>query len=491
MSGDRPIRLTWVQPEDLVGHELRQAGEDGRGAQAAPIADRWHAAGGHDAPPRAGASPEPPAPELRALAAELLDELAGIPSPLPEPTGLAGIRAAASAWAASGTPDSAATLARAGSGVPDSAATLARAASGAPERPGAHPDELGERLLGAWRGRAAGCVLGKPVEKIPRQGIREIAEATGNWPIRGWFTAEGLPAEVAARWPWNRRSAATSLAETLDGVPEDDDLNFPLLALSLLERHGRGFTTADVAALWLEELPAGRVFTAERVAYRNLLDGLEPPRTATWRNPFREWIGALIRADVYGWANPGDVRTAAEFAWRDARLSHTANGVYGAMMVAAMCARSLVVPSGDPAAAVEEVVAAGLSVVPAGSRLSRAVRDAVADARAEPDFERVVDRLYERHGGLHWVHTVNNAALVAAALTHGRGDFTASVAGAVAAGWDTDSAGATVGSIAGGLLGASRIPSGWALGDRLASSVRGFDGIGFDELTRRTLAVAS
>ncbi|MFF0244447.1 ADP-ribosylglycohydrolase family protein [Streptosporangium sandarakinum] len=448
---DRLIRLTWVQPEDLVGHELRQAAEDGRLPEAAALAARWHAAGGHDAPPRAGASPRPAGPALRELAGALLDELAAIPSPLPEPTGLAEI-----------------TLAAPG-GFP---------------RVAADPARLPDRLLGAWLGRAAGCVLGKPVEKIPREGIREIAEATGNWPIRGWFTAVGLPDEVAARWPWNRRSAVNSLAENIDGVPEDDDLNFPLLGLALLERFGRDFTTADVATMWLDELPAGRVFTAERAAYRNLLDGIEPPRTATHRNPFREWIGALIRADVYGWVNPGDPAAAAALAWRDARLSHTGNGVYGSMMVAAMCAHSLV------ASSVEDVIAAGLSVVPAGSRLARAVRDAVEDASSEPDFERVVDRLYERHGDLHWVHTINNAALIAAALVHGRGDFTASIAGAVAGGWDTDSAGATVGSIVGGLLGASGVPDRWKPGNRLASSLRGFDGIGFDRLTGRTLAIA-
>jgi ADP-ribosylglycohydrolase len=440
------MRLTWVQVEDLVGHELRQAEEDGREVLA--IAARWRAAGGHDAPPRAGASGEAASGRVRRLAEETLDDLAGVPSPLPEPSDLDRIVAACPSWPAVG---------------------------------GAAADE--DRVLGAWRGRAVGCVLGKPVEKIPRAGIREIAEATGNWPVRGWFTAVGLPADVAARWPWNRRSAATSLAENIDGVPEDDDLNFALLALALLERHGRGFTTDDVAQAWLDELPAGRVFTAERVAYRNLLLGVEPPATATYRNPFREWIGALIRADVYGWVNPGDPATAAQYAHRDARLSHTANGIYGAMFVAAMCAQALV------ASSAEEVVAAGLSVVPPGSRLARAVRQAVADAAAEPDFERVVDRLYERHGDLHWVHTVNNAALIAAALTHARGDFTASIAGAVAGGWDTDSAGATVGSIAGALLGASRIPPQWSLKNTLASSLTGFDGIGFDELTRRTLAI--
>ncbi|MFD1115213.1 ADP-ribosylglycohydrolase family protein [Sphaerisporangium aureirubrum] len=448
-----PLRLTWVQPEDLVGHELRQAAEDGR--DVASGAARWHDAGGHPAPPRAGASPGPASAASRALAAELLDELAAVPSPLPEPSGLREILAGAAS-------------------VPETTPA---------------GDDLPDRLLGAWMGRAAGCVLGKPVEKIPREGIREIAEATGNWPIRGWFTAKGLPDDVAARWPWNRRSATTSLAENIDGVPEDDDLNFPMLALTLLERHGRDFTTADVARLWLDELPAGRVFTAERVAYRNLLDGLEPPATATYRNPFREWIGALIRADVHGWVNPGDPAAAAASAWRDARLTHTANGLYGAMMTAAMCARSLTTGP-DPAQAVRDVVGAGLSVIPAGSRLAVAVREAVADARTEPCFERVADRLYERHGGLHWVHTVNNAALIAAALIHSRGDFTAAVAGAVAGGWDTDSAGATVGSVMGGILGARRLPPRWHLRDHVTTTLRGFDGTTFGALAGRTLALA-
>lgn len=177
------IRLTWVQPEDLVGHELRQAEQDGR--RVGDLAARWREAGGHDAPPRAGASPQPAPPGLRELAEEILDELAARTSPLEEPSELEAIIAACPDWPAKG------------------------------RRVAPDPD----RVLGAWRGRAAGCVLGKPVEKIPRAGIREIAEATGNWPIRGWFTAVGLPPEVAARWPWNRRSAGNSLAENITAYP--------------------------------------------------------------------------------------------------------------------------------------------------------------------------------------------------------------------------------------------------------------------------------
>jgi len=44
-------------------------------------------------------------------------------------------------------------------------------------------------------------------------------------------------------------------------------------------------------------LPILHVCTAERVAYRNLVNRTRPPRSASYRNVYREWIGAQIRAD--------------------------------------------------------------------------------------------------------------------------------------------------------------------------------------------------
>ncbi|GAA2551913.1 ADP-ribosylglycohydrolase family protein [Streptomyces levis] len=445
------LRLTWVQPEDLLGHELRQAAQDGRQPKA--VAARWRAAGGPEAPTTAGASPTPVSRYLRRLAADLLDELADLPSALAddEPTDLERIRAVCADW-------------------PEPAP--ARATSP-------------QRLEAAWLGRAAGCLLGKPVEKLPLEGIRRLARSTGNWPLSTWFTARGVPAELLAAHPWNRRSAATSLAENIDGMPEDDDLNYPLLNLILLRRHGKDFTTADVARTWLDELPAGRTFTAERVAYRNLLSGLEPPQTARHRNPFREWIGALIRADVHGWTHPGDPGAAAAQAHRDATLTHTANGVYAAMFAAAAIATAA-----TGTADVHTCLRTGLTVVPPRSRLARAVGQAIELAREHTDFDTVVDALHAAHAGTHhWVHAVPNTALIAAALTHANGDFTGSVCRAVSGGWDTDSNGATAGGIAGLLAGhPAALPDRWTapLKNRLSTSVGDFDGIGFDTLAHLT-----
>ncbi|WP_328832031.1 ADP-ribosylglycohydrolase family protein [Streptomyces sp. NBC_00252] len=443
------LRLTWVQPEDLLGHELRQAAQDGREPSA--VAARWRAAGGAEAPERAGASPELPTRYLRLLAEDLLDELADLPSGLAdqEPTDLARIKALCPNWPA------------------------AQATS--PPRPAL--------FEAAWLGRAVGCLLGKPVEKITLDGIRRLARATGNWPLTTYFTARGVPADLLAAHPWNRRSAPTSLAENIDGMPEDDDLNYPLLNLLLLQRHGRDFTTADVAKLWLDELPAGRTFTAERIAYRNLLTGLEPPRTARHRNPFREWIGALIRADVHGWTNPGNPGAAAEQAHRDATLTHTANGVYAAMFTAAVIATA-----NTGTHDIHTCLRTGLTVIPPNSRLAKAIQHALQLARKHRDFDEVVDELHATYGPTHhWVHAIPNTALITAALTHADGDFTGSICRAVSGGWDTDSNGATVGGIA-ALVSDTALPDRWTapLKNRLATSVGDFNGIGFDTLARLT-----
>ena len=98
------MRVTWIQPEDLVGHELRQAREEGKNVDA--IEARWLAAGGRPAPGR-GASQEVSPPELVAFAGELLDELVAAGASL-QPNGLLLDSSAA--------PATAARLARAGLG---------------------------------------------------------------------------------------------------------------------------------------------------------------------------------------------------------------------------------------------------------------------------------------------------------------------------------------------------------------------------------------
>jgi ADP-ribosylglycohydrolase len=447
------MRLPWAQPEELLRSELRQSADEGRDVSA--IEQRWVQAGGATGELADGLSPEPVSAELATLARELLDELDALPE--------TGISDEPSGW-------------------PE----ILTAVQGRIPAPAARPGtaELRDRIHGAWLGRAVGCVLGKPVEKIPRAGIEEILRAQRRWPLDRWFTAVGLDPDVAARWPWNVKSRPTSLEENIDGTPEDDDLNYTLLALKVIEQHGPSFTADDVAMAWLLDLPAGRTFTAERVAYRNLLDGVGPPQSARIRNPFREWIGAQIRTDLYGWVNPGDLERAAEWAWRDASVSHTRNGIYGALYAAALGAAAV------SAGSIEAVLDAAETVLPPRSRLAQAVRLGRDLAVEVGEPTKAYARLEAEFSRLHWVHVLNNAALLTYGLAAGAGDFDRTITLVVMGGWDTDSNGATAGAVAGGLGGAGVIGPQWSgpLGNRLATSIPGMDGVTFDELTDRTFA---
>lgn len=339
-------------------------------------------------------------------------------------------------------------------------------------------EDLFNRTYGAWLGRCAGCLLGKPVEGWTRAEIRAVAEPDGNYPLRDYL--------AAITQPVGRRALVSTnpcLRGQITRMERDDDIDYTTSGLLLLERHGFDFTTEDVAAFWLAELPFHKVYTAERVAYRNLVDGLPPREAGGHLNPCREWIGAQIRADSFGYACPGWPERAAELGYRDACLSHRKNGIYGEMLVAAMIAAAFV--EGD----VEMIVGIGLSEIPKASRLAEAVQRVVEWWKASKDWTQVADQIDEHYGDLQGCHTITNAAIVVLGLLAGADDFTAGLAASIMPGYDTDCNGATVGSILGARLGADQLPAHWVepLNDRAMTVVASVHEARISDLARRTV----
>lgn len=345
-------------------------------------------------------------------------------------------------------------------------------------------EELFERIHGAWLGRAAGCLLGKPVEGWSRQEIRRLLEHAGQYPLRDFFSwVEHPPADLMhiTRRPRNWFAGA------IDRMVRDDDMDYPIVALHTFSQRGPDFTTSDIARTWLTCLPYLLVYTAERAAYRNLVNGLEPGLpTATYRNPYREWIGAQIRADFWGWVCAGWPERAAEFAFRDAALSHVKNGIYGAMFFAAVIAAAFTTQSA------EDALRIGLSEIPQRSRLAEAVTNVMQWSREDKDYEKTLDRIVAAYGHYHRVHTINNAALVVAGLMYAERELEPAICISVMGGWDTDCNGATTGSVIGALRGAGALPSKWTgyFNDRLESAVLGYAASSISGLARRTFELA-
>lgn len=332
-------------------------------------------------------------------------------------------------------------------------------------------DSLHDKILGGWVGRCIGCMIGKPVEGWSREKIMNSLRKIGEYPLNGYFPERAFTEEELR---WKRALTRGNITQ----VERDDDIDYTILNTIILNERGFDVTTKDIGLYWLSKLPYNMVYTAERMAYRNLVLGIEPPMTATYLNPYREWIGAQIRADAWGYACPGAPGKAAELAYRDACLSHTKNGIYGEMFVSAMIAAAFVLDD------LEEIVKVGLSEIPKTSRLHKAISQVIEWWHEGLTWEEAIDNAINHYGRYSPVHTINNAVLVTIGILWGEGNFRKAVTIAVMGGWDTDCNGATVGSIYGVLCGYKGIPRDLKspLNNRIRSCIVGFDNVKISEM---------
>jgi ADP-ribosylglycohydrolase len=344
---------------------------------------------------------------------------------------------------------------------------------------------LYDKIYGAWLGRCCGCLLGKPIESWSRERIVGLLKETDNYPIKYYISSE-ISENLIKKYEVPLDAAWINKVEF---APEDDDTNYTLIGLKLIETFGTDFTPEDVADIWLNNLPVLHLCTAERVAYRNFLNFIMPPLSASYRNPYREWIGAQIRADFFGFINPGNPELAAEMAWRDASISHVKNGIYGEMFVAAMLSTAFIKSN------IEEIIQIGLSQIPEKSRLFEEVNTLLSWKSDSIACEEAVERVHKKYNEKDdhdWCHTISNALIVCIGLLYGELDFEKSLGIAVAAGFDTDCNGATIGSIVGAIQGAQALPEKWIkpLNNKLKSGVDGFGLVEISDIARRTLDIA-
>lgn len=342
------------------------------------------------------------------------------------------------------------------------------------------------RIRSAWEGRISGCLLGKPLEVLSFQtglsGVRDYLARANVSPLRDYVPL--TPGSLVDRFGRPCCRGHIRRAEP------DDDIDYTVLALQLLENKGIEFDTADVARSWLKLLPAGNTWTAERAAYRILLDNMadefvngdDPGFDLSMcsDNEYNECIGAQIRADLYGWVCPGRPALAAELAHRDASLSHRGDAVHAAAFTAALAAA---IPA---TANLDDALGVALEFVPALSNVATAVRF----GRELAGVNDAVERLHDHYADLPPVHSLNNLALVVWALCSADGDFGAAIGNAVAAGWDTDCNGATVGGLFG--IAGGKIPDAWTQpwNGRVAVNLAGCEELRIEDLVERTVAIA-
>ena len=252
----------------------------------------------------------------------------------------------------------------------------------------------------------------------------------------------------------------------------------------MLEEHGLNIDTDDIARTWINKLPAGATFTAEREAYINLLKKMDFGYQFGGKrgfdieeindNEFNDWIGAQIRIDMYGWVLPGQPVKAAELARRDASLSHRGCAVECSAYIAALAA--LIPICENRLSAVQKAI----ELIDKNSEAFEAVELGIENAGKSSVA------IIKKYQDLSPVHSLNNLAIVVWSFLSFQSSFDEAVGEAVSAGWDTDCNGATVGGLIG--LDEGIIPKKWTdpWKGKVITSISGLGELNLDNLVQRT-----
>jgi ADP-ribosylglycohydrolase len=305
-----------------------------------------------------------------------------------------------------------------------------------------------DRVKGAWLGKCIGTALGDPVE--------------------GW-TSEAI-----------RKAHGRIDRYLVDPKTENDDTAYPILVLHALDEFGAGFTSEQLALEWVEHLPFA--YTAEQVALENIKAGLMPPKSRWRGNPCGAWVGGQMRGEIHGLIAPLSPDVAAQYAFRDAVISHYREGVHGEVYTAVLISLAFESP---PA---EDLLRQALAFVPRGSSFAATVEQAIDWCHRYGEWEgvaRAIERGLERY---HWIHTLPNVACVICGLLLGEGDFEQTILTTLACGYDADCSVGQAAALLGALVGAERLPAKWRdpIGEILDTYVIGFEQIGIDALTAWT-----
>ena len=244
-------------------------------------------------------------------------------------------------------------------------------------------DAFKEQIRGAWLSQLVGGAMGTMVEGYTS---RNLKEAFGD--VKGYLREPNT---------------------------YNDDITFELAFLDAFMAKGYELTSQDIALSWVGLIPCG--WSAEELAIRNIKNGIFPPESGTFRNPFNEWIGAQMRAGICGMVSPGDPGLAAELAWKDGQVSHANNGILGEVFNAVMTSMAFVESD------IREVVRKAIDLIPKDSEYYSVVSFAWDCCYKYSSWEEALAVCQERYKKYNWIHAYPNACCEVIALLFGNGDF--------------------------------------------------------------------
>lgn len=315
-------------------------------------------------------------------------------------------------------------------------------------------EEYIDKVKGCWLGKNIGGTLGAPFEgekfthaltyydwEASRKWLKKIMSFLKNYNTSyiidpdKWHPGQPLP---------------------------NDDLDFQLVWLKMMEDRGVNLTFKDFSDYWMKYLFQHWYAEYSFCTY-NLKRGLKPPISGAFQNYFVDEMGSPIRSEIWACVCPGDPELAASLAWMDSSMDHTGGeGRWGEMFWAAVESAAFVID--DPFTLID----IGLSMIPISSHIARSIKEAVRCYKEGFEWGEARERIATLFGHHNPCNAIPNHGFTVIGFLYGK-DFGDKLCKAVNCGYDTDCTGATLGSLLGILNGASNIPENWsrAVGDKI------------------------
>ena len=339
------------------------------------------------------------------------------------------------------------------------------------------------KVYGSWIGRVAGDFVGAPLELRPIKTIQ-----------RRYGEINYYPKKINLNYV-------------------NDDEMYEIIALISLEKYGLDLTAKDIALEWVNLLKYDKaVFTAEKVALNNIRAGIFPPKSGIYNNPYFDFIGAQMRADIWGQIAPGCPEIVRHYCVKDGSISHAWIGIEGEVFVALLISNAFFENN------IRESLEQALTFLPneSVSLYTQTVKKAInLYEQNRNDFRKAREILINEHwkkikedlinqeptseskrvlilkGMESKVHVLPNIGIIVLSLLYGAQDkedlLGRSICVAAMMGYDTDCNCGNIGAILGAQLGADNIPSKWSepLQDTFSTYVKGYEKWKISELARR------
>ena len=306
-------------------------------------------------------------------------------------------------------------------------------------------NEFKQKILGCWAGKNIGGTLGAPFEC--KRGVFDI----------------------------------TYYTQILDGEPQpNDDLDLQLVWLNAIEKYGRNVNASILGEYWHSYIiPNWGEYGAGK---NNMRIGLIPPLSGYVDNIYRDSCGAFIRSEIWACIAPGHPDIAVRYAYEDAIVDHSHEGVYAEIFCAAL--ESAAFAEND----ILKLINIGLSYIPEDCGVAIGIKTVIdsyksglswKEARRKlltvvPGSFGMLGTLPENLtedipiGKIGW-DAPSNIGIIIIGWLYGENDFGKSLCIAVGCGEDADCTAATLGSILGIIRGIDGIPKKWIepIGDNI------------------------